>query len=166
MLLNEKRINEITVDDIAERSGVNRNTFYYHFKNISKLVEMMVKETMDKIITEHLPTYGSINDCLIAVVETIKNNEKLIYQIYDSSNRKVFEWRLWRMLDYLFSALMKSSNYKQELTGEEKEIFKKCLEFEAFGFVMDWINHGMPEDVVDKIKILTSFKWTVERNDL
>ena len=30
-LLNEKPLHQITVKDIVEDCGVNRNTFYYHF---------------------------------------------------------------------------------------------------------------------------------------
>ena len=30
-LLEEKPMNKITVKDIVERCGINRNTFYYHF---------------------------------------------------------------------------------------------------------------------------------------
>ena len=33
-LLDEKPMSKITVKDIVERCGVNRNTFYYHFKDI------------------------------------------------------------------------------------------------------------------------------------
>ena len=33
-LLNEKPLAKITVKDIVERCGVNRNTFYYHFRDI------------------------------------------------------------------------------------------------------------------------------------
>ena len=32
-LLDEKPMSKITVKDIVERCGVNRNTFYYHFKH-------------------------------------------------------------------------------------------------------------------------------------
>ena len=32
-LLEEKSMAKITVKDIVERCGVNRNTFYYHFRD-------------------------------------------------------------------------------------------------------------------------------------
>ena len=38
-LLNEKPVNKITVKDIAETCGINRNTFYYHFQDIPGLLE-------------------------------------------------------------------------------------------------------------------------------
>ena len=37
-LLDEKPMSKITVKDIVERCGVNRNTFYYHFKDIPDVV--------------------------------------------------------------------------------------------------------------------------------
>lgn len=36
-LLNEKPLDKITVKNIAEDCGINRNTFYYHFSDIREL---------------------------------------------------------------------------------------------------------------------------------
>ena len=47
-LLNEKPLAKITVKDIVERCGVNRNTFYYHFRDISDVVECALKREVDK----------------------------------------------------------------------------------------------------------------------
>ena len=33
-LLNEKPLNKISVRDIVEKCGINRNSFYYHFQDI------------------------------------------------------------------------------------------------------------------------------------
>ncbi len=38
-LLNERPLDKISVKDIAERSTVNRNTFYYYYADIYALVE-------------------------------------------------------------------------------------------------------------------------------
>ena len=37
-LLREKKLNKITVQDIADDCGINRQTFYYHFQDINDLV--------------------------------------------------------------------------------------------------------------------------------
>ena len=39
-LLDEKPMSKITVKDIVEHCGVNRNTFYYHFRDIPDVVEV------------------------------------------------------------------------------------------------------------------------------
>ena len=49
-LLLQKPITKITINDIAEDCGINRMTFYYHFKDIYDLVEWSCKEDARKAI--------------------------------------------------------------------------------------------------------------------
>lgn len=35
-LLDEKPLNKISVRDIVERCGINRNSFYYHFRTFRR----------------------------------------------------------------------------------------------------------------------------------
>ena len=50
-LLLEKPLHKITVSDITEDCGINRMTFYYHFKDIYDLVEWSCQEDKDFIAT-------------------------------------------------------------------------------------------------------------------
>ena len=43
-LLKEKPFNQITVKDIVDECGVNRNTFYYHYEDINDLLENVITE--------------------------------------------------------------------------------------------------------------------------
>ena len=52
-LLNEKPISQITVKDIVEDCGVNRNTFYYYYQDLPQLMENIVNEDAERIIREH-----------------------------------------------------------------------------------------------------------------
>ena len=38
-LLNQRPLNQITIKDIVEDCGINRNSFYYHFEDLPALVE-------------------------------------------------------------------------------------------------------------------------------
>ena len=49
-LLEEKPMSKVTVKDIVERCGVNRNTFYYHFRDIPDVVEFIFKKKWDEIL--------------------------------------------------------------------------------------------------------------------
>ena len=49
-LLEKKPIEDITVRDIANGCGINRNTFYYHYTDIPSLLEEIVREDADMII--------------------------------------------------------------------------------------------------------------------
>ena len=43
-LLNERPLSQITVRDIVDDCGVNRNTFYYYYRDLPQLLETIVDE--------------------------------------------------------------------------------------------------------------------------
>lgn len=38
-LLNERPLDKITIKDIVDDCGISRNTFYYHFQDITALLK-------------------------------------------------------------------------------------------------------------------------------
>ena len=49
-MLLKKPVTKITINDITEDCGVNRATFYYHFKDIYDLVEWMCIDESGKAL--------------------------------------------------------------------------------------------------------------------
>ena len=49
-LLNQKPLSQITIKDIVDDCGVNRNTFYYYFQDLPDLVETITKEEAEQLI--------------------------------------------------------------------------------------------------------------------
>ena len=50
-LLSQRSITKITVKDIVEDCGINRNSFYYHFQDLPQLLETVIIESADEIIS-------------------------------------------------------------------------------------------------------------------
>ena len=57
-LLNEKPLTQITVRDIVEDCGVNRNTFYCHFNDIYTLLEWMLRQETVEVLNH----FGRLTD--------------------------------------------------------------------------------------------------------
>ena len=61
-LLEEHPLSDITIKDIVEKCGINRNSFYYHYHDLPDLIEEIVKEDAEgtlaggisKFITEEM----------------------------------------------------------------------------------------------------------------
>ena len=51
-LLAYKPLTKITVGDIADDCGINRMTFYYHFKDIYDLADYLENDAIDKLISD------------------------------------------------------------------------------------------------------------------
>ncbi len=76
-LLNERPLKQITVKDILEDCGVNRNSFYYHFADIPSLLEEIITGEAARIIAAH-PDIGSVEECLRTVLEFSVQNKRAI----------------------------------------------------------------------------------------
>ena len=51
--LNQRPLSKITVKDIVEECGINRNSFYYHFEDLPALVEDIVAERVSELVERH-----------------------------------------------------------------------------------------------------------------
>ena len=49
-LLNERPFDKISVVDIAEKCGINRNTFYYYYTDVYALVDEIFGVETQKVI--------------------------------------------------------------------------------------------------------------------
>lgn len=56
-LLHEKRFGEISVLDIAERSTINRATFYAHFEDKQALLESVLKRDFEEAVRSQFGGY-------------------------------------------------------------------------------------------------------------
>lgn len=109
-LLEERMLSEITVKDIVERCGINRNSFYYHYRDLPALIEEIVQEEADAVIAEHASLHDMV-DCFDAVVSFVTHRKRAILHIFRSVSRDVFERYLMKTCryfvdTYLTAALM------------------------------------------------------------
>lgn len=61
-LVNEKNFESVTVKDIAERATVNRATFYAHFQDKYILLEYIIGEAFQLMVSNRLPSSLSLTE--------------------------------------------------------------------------------------------------------
>lgn len=49
-MLKRKNIDRVTVTDICEECGINRNTFYYYFSDIYDVLDSVLIEETERIL--------------------------------------------------------------------------------------------------------------------
>ena len=147
-LLNQRPLNQITVKDIVEDCGINRNSFYYHFEDLPALVEEIVGEQVQALIQNH-PTISSVEECFDAVIELVMENKRAIYHIYHSLSRDVFERYLMDGCQYIVSTYLKAEFAGKALSEEDLQVLIRFHKCECFGSVIDWLNGGMKDDIAD-----------------
>ena len=75
-LLNEQPLNQISVRDIVEDCGINRNSFYYHFQDIPALIEEIFIEESENLIKKY-PKVDDLDACVDSIFQLSMKNKKL-----------------------------------------------------------------------------------------
>ena len=89
-LLNERPLDKITIKDIVEDCGINRNTFYYHFEDIPSLVKQILNAEAEKVLLKQ-ETVVSWEEGFIEGAQFALQNKKVVYHIYNSVRREEVE---------------------------------------------------------------------------
>lgn len=146
-LLDEKPYNKITVKNIVERCGVNRNTFYYYFQDIPSLMEETLTQKIDLLIEKHCRV-GSLEECISLTVGYFMDHKKAAMHVYRSLPRDIFINHLDQLLYHLVSAYIKNISQAMNMQIKDEEIvirFFKCLQV---GIFLDWLDKGMSYDLL------------------
>ena len=162
-LLNQKQVNKITVKEIVEDCGINRNSFYYHFDDIPSLIEEIFNDQVDELMNRQSGS-ENIYDSIIEAIDFAMQNKTAMMHIRDSASRDIFDRYLSRVAERTVSEFFdRSVPDADRVDPGDKEaivIYYKSL---LIGFVVEWMSDGMKYDLVTKIKRLCElFEGTTE----
>lgn len=143
-LLEERPLWEITVKDIVQRCGVNRNTFYYHYKDIPALLQEIVEEQTRRIIADQP---RSLPDCLEAAASFALEHRRIVLHISQSAHREVFERRLMALCRRTVRSYAAAAFDSCPISEEDQEILIRFYQCECFGQIIEWLDSGMHYDM-------------------
>ena len=155
-ILAEKPLEKITVRDITERCGINRNTFYYHYQDIPSLLEDILSEKADTFVLEY-PQLNSIDECLAAAMEFARANKRVIMHIFSLGSHSNIS-SLWRICEHVIRKYAETVFADAPLSDSDKELFIRYHKCATFGLIIDWMQHGMDEAYVDDMQRICQLK--------
>lgn len=154
-LLNEQPLNKISVRSITADCGLNRNSFYYHFQDIPALLEEIIRDAADALITKY-PSIGSLEECIEVAFRFGRDNRRAVLHIFNSGNRDIYERTAMNLCEYLVRSYLDTCFDRNTVSEQDHEVtvrFFKCL---LFGLIYDWIDGGMKDDAVADTKHVVS----------
>ena len=157
VLLNEKPLNKITIKDIVEACGINRNTFYYHFQDVPDLIEAIVKEEIDAIVEKNA-SVASYEDSLNIAIEFILKNRRATLHMYNSANRDIYERYLMQLCQYLVETFMNTAFGDRKISDFDRGVIVRSYKCHCFGLFIDWLDSGLKEDIQPKLHRLCELR--------
>lgn len=152
-LLEERPLREITVKDIVRDCGVNRNTFYYHFRDIPALLEEIITEQADRIIAAQGPSL-SLADCLETAARFALEHRQAVLHINQSAHRDLFELCLMDVCRRVVEDFAAAAIGGGPVPPEDRAVIVRFYQCELFGQIMAWLSDGMRYDVSKQFRRL------------
>ena len=149
-LLDERPLSRITVKDIVSVCGINHNTFYYHYADLPALIEELIMQEAQSIISRY-HSIESVETALNAAVDFAEQNRRAILHVYNSVNRDIFEQYLWKVCDHVIRLYGESILEGRSIAREDMDVLALFYRCECFGLVSEWLHDGMRTDVRGRI---------------
>ena len=166
-LLLKKPLTKITISDIAEDCGINRMTFYYHFKDIYDLVEWSCLEDAKKAL-EGKKTHDTWQEGFLQIFQAVQDNKPFIMNVYRCVDRAQVERYLKPLVDNPLMNVIEEESADIPVREEDKDFIARIYTYIFVGLMLDWIADDMKEEpkvIVDKLAILMqdSFSNALQR---
>ena len=155
-LLLKKPLTKITVGDITEDCGINRMTFYYHFKDIYDLVEWSCLEDAKRALEEK-KTYDTWQQGFLQIFKAVQENKPFILNVYRCVHREQVEKYLQPLVDQLLLNVINEEAAGITVRDEDKQFIAQVYSYMFIGLMLDWIKDDMREDpqqIVEKLSKL------------
>ena len=155
-LLLKKPLTKITVSDITDDCGINRMTFYYHFKDIYDLVEWSCLEDAKRALDEK-KTYDTWQQGLLQIFKAVQENKPFILNVYRCVHREQVEKYLQPLVDQLLLNVINEEAARITVRDEDKQFIAQAYSYMFIGLMLDWIKDDMREDpqqIVEKLSKL------------
>ena len=125
-VLKTKNLKKVTIQDIADECGINRNTFYYHFKDIYDLVEWICIEDGKKALSQYRQ-YDNWENGTIGLLNMMLENKAFVENVYRNVGRERIESFLFPQIKQVIASIVYEEAEGISVTDEEVRALQETI---------------------------------------
>jgi len=147
-LMETKDFKKITITDIVTFADLNRGTFYKHYQTKEELLNELMDDVMEDLITSfkepylHTDTFiiGELTTSTIRIFEHVATYAKFYTIIVNSNVLPGFQNKLCAILKQLVQQHLEAiSNHNKNINPD---LFASYNAYALFGLIIEWVQSG------------------------
>ncbi|MBR2732228.1 MAG: TetR/AcrR family transcriptional regulator C-terminal domain-containing protein [Clostridia bacterium] len=166
-LLESKSFDKITVKDIVETCGINRNTFYYYYSDIYDLLEEIFRRELDLVVEQHRAGKSWVEGFL-CMAKVAYGHKRLIRNIISSRSYDYWLSYMIKSCKYILVDFVTSEAAGMQVPEADIDFIATFYEHAFAGIITDWFRQGMqetPEEYAGQIWLVVgSIRRALERS--
>ncbi len=166
-LMAKKPFEKITIADITDQCGLNRQTFYYHFQDKYELLNWIFYSDVIEPFSDGL-TIDNWSDHLLEILLIIKNDAKFYANAMSTSHGEEFRRFLFNAVTDVLCEVIDQITAGRTVNQPDRQFIAEFFAYGVSGIVTRWVTTGMkqsPEHTAVYLKnLVNDFKaFAVER---
>ena len=143
-LTKKKNFDKITVSDITEICGLNRQTFYYHFQDKFELVDWIYYNEAISLIVNDL-NYDNWDSKVLKLLEKLKEEDYFYINTLKASVENEFREYLFKVTVELLCDIISTITINEKANEEDIRFVAEFYAFGLVGVIISWAQRGMKE---------------------
>lgn len=159
-LLAAAPLDKISVNDIVEKAGVGRNTFYYHFEDKYDLVNWYFQSGATKFLLER-SSFSDWESMLRALEEYFRENKTFYTRALEYNGQNSLQQYIFEFTCSIF--MQRAREIEPQLSRGDAVLVGRFLGGAFMGILMPWVRGGMRSTLsmqYDWLHCITSGKFS------
>lgn len=147
-LCEEIPFEKISVQKLAQKVGINRQTFYYHFTDKYQLLCWFYHQDVLHYLESEKLSLDNWEEQTLKMLQAIKE-KKVFYRNTVLSHREILMTEFSKIIQQRFVALFENMDDDQELSAEDKHFYARFFAYGCSGMLADWILEDFKESPLE-----------------
>jgi len=155
-LMEHTPLNKITVKQLVDHCGLNRQTFYYHFQDIFDLLGWIYKTEAVESLAQYR-SYSTWTDGFYRIFCYIERNKSFCCNTLNSLGRNHLDAYLYEVTNDLIMGVINELSSGMEVCEEDKHFIANFYTLAFTGLIIQWMREGMkeqPHHMIEKLSDL------------
>ncbi|MFV0560668.1 MAG: TetR/AcrR family transcriptional regulator [Enterococcus sp.] len=143
-----KPFQKISVQEIAKKAGINRQTFYYHFTDKYNLLRWVYREHAFQFLNAGELSLENWEEQVLKMLKAI-SEQKEFYSNTVSSDQEILSTDFSVVTQNLFIKLFDEIDEEKQLSTKDKYFYARFFSYGCGGVLVNWILNDYEESPMD-----------------
>ncbi|QAA34871.1 dihydroxyacetone kinase transcriptional activator DhaS [Clostridium manihotivorum] len=147
-------LSKISIQEIADNCGLNRQTFYYHFKDKFDLVNWIYYTEVTENI-DNCRHYDNWPDGMYRTLCYLMNNKSFYINALNTPGQNAFDGYFFEFSYELILGVVNDLSIQLKVSQKDKKFICEFYTHAFVGIIVQWIKGGMkesPKIMVEQIR--------------
>lgn len=158
-----KPLNKITIQEIVDMCGFNRQTFYYHFRDIYDLLHWIFEYDAERILENRLTT-ETWADALLQVLRYIEENKEMCLCALRGMQHDMLSRFLYIDVEPLIKEVIEQIAQDETIDEPYKNFITHFYTLSIAATIEDWLQGNCKDMQISAEKLATLIDITISGN--